>query len=47
MRPDWLNVTLWHAGMPVEQAIDCLEQFAEEVLPEIARVQPTSEPAQP
>jgi alkanesulfonate monooxygenase SsuD/methylene tetrahydromethanopterin reductase-like flavin-dependent oxidoreductase (luciferase family) len=35
MRADWLNVTLWHSGMPVEQAIDCLEQFAAEVLPHI------------
>lgn len=37
MRPDWLSLTLWHSGMPVERAIEGLEQFAEQVLPHIAK----------
>jgi alkanesulfonate monooxygenase SsuD/methylene tetrahydromethanopterin reductase-like flavin-dependent oxidoreductase (luciferase family) len=35
MRPDWVNLTLWHSGMPVEQALDALEQFAAEVMPRV------------
>ncbi len=37
LRPDWVNLTLWHSGMPLSQAIDALEQFAEQVLPHVKR----------
>lgn len=37
LRPDWVNLTLWHSGMPLAQAIDALEEFAEQVLPHIDR----------
>jgi hypothetical protein len=35
MRPDWVNVTLWHSGMPLEQAFEALERFAADVLPRL------------
>ncbi len=35
LKPGWVNVTLWPPGMPLTQALDCLEQFAEEVLPHL------------
>lgn len=42
LTPDWLNVTLWHSGMPVSQAIDALEAFAEGVLPNLNRAKAAS-----
>lgn len=37
LRPDWVNLTLWHSGTPLKPAIAALEQFAAEVLPRIKR----------
>jgi alkanesulfonate monooxygenase SsuD/methylene tetrahydromethanopterin reductase-like flavin-dependent oxidoreductase (luciferase family) len=37
LRPDWINLTLWHAGAPLGPAIEALETFASEVLPHINR----------
>ncbi len=37
LKPDWINLTLWPAGMPVEQALDCLEHVARDVLPHVSR----------
>ncbi len=37
LKPDWINLTLWPSGMPVEQALDCLERVASDVLPKIPR----------
>ncbi len=37
LRPDWVNLTLWPSGMPVEQALDCLERVASDVLPKLPR----------
>src|SRR5690606_25092069 len=42
LTPDWLTVTLWHSGMPVKQAIDALEAFAEGVLPKLKRAKAAS-----
>jgi alkanesulfonate monooxygenase SsuD/methylene tetrahydromethanopterin reductase-like flavin-dependent oxidoreductase (luciferase family) len=38
LRPDWINLTLWHSGMPVDEAIEALEIFAADVLPHLPRV---------
>jgi alkanesulfonate monooxygenase SsuD/methylene tetrahydromethanopterin reductase-like flavin-dependent oxidoreductase (luciferase family) len=35
LKPSWINVTLWHAGMPVPEAIEALEQFSADVLPQL------------
>lgn len=37
LKPGWLNLTLWPAGMPVTDALDCLERVARDVLPQIPR----------
>lgn len=39
LKPDWINLTLWHSGMPVDEAIEALELFAAEVLPELRRIE--------
>jgi alkanesulfonate monooxygenase SsuD/methylene tetrahydromethanopterin reductase-like flavin-dependent oxidoreductase (luciferase family) len=36
LRPDWVNLTLWPPGMPLQQALDCLQRVAEDVLPRIS-----------
>lgn len=38
LAPDWVNLTLWHSGMPLGQAIEALEEFAARVLPHVKRV---------
>jgi alkanesulfonate monooxygenase SsuD/methylene tetrahydromethanopterin reductase-like flavin-dependent oxidoreductase (luciferase family) len=40
-RPSWVNLSLWPVGMPVEQAIDCLERVAAAVLPHVPRAAAT------
>jgi alkanesulfonate monooxygenase SsuD/methylene tetrahydromethanopterin reductase-like flavin-dependent oxidoreductase (luciferase family) len=35
LRADWINVNLFHAGMPLSQALDAVECFAAEVLPHL------------
>jgi alkanesulfonate monooxygenase SsuD/methylene tetrahydromethanopterin reductase-like flavin-dependent oxidoreductase (luciferase family) len=45
LRPDWVNLSLWPPGMPFEQAIDCLERVAAEVLPQVPRRQSAEEMA--
>jgi alkanesulfonate monooxygenase SsuD/methylene tetrahydromethanopterin reductase-like flavin-dependent oxidoreductase (luciferase family) len=37
LRPDWINLTLWHAGAPLGPAIEALNDFATKVLPHINR----------
>lgn len=32
LEPDWINLTIWHSGMPVDEAIGALEIFAHDVL---------------
>jgi len=38
LRPDWINLNLWPSGMPYEEALDCLERVAADVLPKLPRV---------
>ncbi len=35
LRPDWINLSLWPPGMPLVEAVDCLERVAAEVLPKV------------
>ena len=35
LRPDWINLSMWPPGMPLDQAIESLERFAETVLPHL------------
>lgn len=37
LRPDWINLSMWPPGMPLEQAVESLERFAETVLPHLQR----------
>jgi len=37
LKPDWVNLTLWPAGMPVGHALECLERVASDVLPKLPR----------
>lgn len=36
LRPDWINLNLWPPGLPLEQALDCLERVAQDVLPKLS-----------
>lgn len=35
LTPDWINLSLWPPGMPLRDALACLERVAEEVLPKV------------
>ena len=35
LRPAWVNLSLWPPGMPLAEAMDCLERVAAEVLPKL------------
>lgn len=35
LRLDWVNLSLWPPGMPLAEALDCLERVAAEVLPKV------------
>lgn len=37
LRPAWVNLNLWPPGMPLDQAMDCLERVARDVLPKVSR----------
>jgi alkanesulfonate monooxygenase SsuD/methylene tetrahydromethanopterin reductase-like flavin-dependent oxidoreductase (luciferase family) len=37
LRPDWINLTLWHSGAALGPAIEALNAFAAQVLPHIKR----------
>jgi len=37
LRPDWINLSMWPPGMPLEEAIEGLERFAATVLPHVPR----------
>lgn len=42
LKPNWVNLSLWPAGMPVEHAIECLERVARDVLPHVPRTRITT-----
>ena len=37
LRPDWINLSLWPPGLPLADALECLERVANEVLPHVPR----------